>query len=137
MPNCCGARSTNSAGIDRELLSIEEFRAELVRASRTEPRILEPLLIWPPIISDSPSPCLPNPGYQRPPVIVDASLVQAATTQPELDYWLDRASGRVSRDDPGWYFSGREPLTRALTSFLDTGDGAWSSPAQPRPASPP
>ncbi|MGW3122001.1 AAA family ATPase [Streptomyces sp. NPDC001107] len=58
---------------------------------------------------EHPSPCLPNPGYEP---------------QPELDsYWLSRASGRPSRDDLGWYFTGRTSHVRRMTEFLEGGSG--------------
>ncbi|WP_306980036.1 hypothetical protein [Streptomyces canus] len=50
-------------------------------------------------------------------MVTEASEEVAATPE-ELEYWLDRASGRASRDDPGWYFSGRQELNRRLTAFV-------------------
>lgn len=112
-----------SSGIARPLLSVEEFRAELVRAARAQPPLLDPVLVWPPVPGDEPSPCLPNPGFVAITHAVPASLQQAATPEAELDYWLDRASGRVSASDPGWYFAGRAELTTTVATFLREGDG--------------
>lgn len=117
-------RLRETAGIDRGQLTVEEFRDELVWASEVEPKILEPLLVWPPVVSKLPSPCLPNPGYRPLPTAVDHSLAQVSTSRPELDYWLDRATGRTDSSDPGWYFAGRENLTREIADFLASGAGA-------------
>ncbi|MEV5414008.1 ATP-binding protein [Thermopolyspora sp. NPDC052614] len=48
---------------------------------------------------------------------------QVADNAPDVEYWLSRASGRTSDDDPGWYFTGRAELTGTLAAFLDDGDG--------------
>ncbi|MGH3829230.1 MAG: hypothetical protein ACRDRS_02070 [Pseudonocardiaceae bacterium] len=48
---------------------------------------------------------------------------QVADTASDLDHWLDRASGRVSADDPGWYFTGRRELTTTVADFLHRADG--------------
>jgi AAA domain len=114
-----------TSGIARPLLSVEEFRAELVRAARADPPLLDPILVWPLAGGEQPSPCLPNPGFDAVPHAVTPALQQAATPEPELDYWLDRASGRVSETDPGWYFAGRVALTSSVAAFLREGDGLF------------
>jgi WD40 repeat protein len=79
------------------------------------------------------SACLPNPRYQPKqdavgPALRQLALVSAAemgrdpgaeSTQGSLEeFWLERASGRVAADDPGWYFSGRAELMTRMTGFL-------------------
>lgn len=64
------------------------------------------------------TPCLPNPGYRPVRELVGPARRQVATPADEVDHWLDRASGRPQETDPGWYFSGREGLGRAVTAFL-------------------
>ncbi|SES43510.1 AAA family ATPase [Lentzea albida] len=116
------------AGYTEPLLSISEFVRELNAACR---RLAQPgtstLQIRQVLEAgdqDGPSLCLPNPGYQPPlPTIVGKPRRQLATPTRELDYWLDRASGRNSATDPGWYFTGRRELTAQLARFLTDGTG--------------
>ena len=113
------------AGYAAPFLSVDDFEKELIDAASREPgvRLLEPQRVWPTRRSPTPSPCLPNPAYQQPDDVVAASRRQVADSATELDYWLDRASGRVSADDPGWYFTGRRELTGTVAEFLRSGDG--------------
>ncbi|WP_103342505.1 nSTAND1 domain-containing NTPase [Amycolatopsis sp. CA-126428] len=104
-------------------LTFDEFEKELVDAARRAPRLLEPRRVWRTGPSDEPSPCLPNPGYRPPDDVVSPARRQVATSAGELDYWLDRASGRLSGDDPGWYFAGRQQLTGQVADFLREGRG--------------
>ena len=104
-------------------LSFDEFEKELIDAARREPRLLEPRRVWRTGPSSEPSPCVPNPGYQPPEDVVTPALRQVASNATELDYWLDRASGRLTADDPGWYFSGRRELTGHVARFLADGEG--------------
>ncbi|MCX4993465.1 ATP-binding protein [Streptomyces sp. NBC_00568] len=71
--------------------------------------------------------CLPNPGYQ--PALVAPERSQVATSDADMRFWISRASGRPHRTDPGWYFSGRQPLTRALADFLRDGPLQGRSPS--------
>ncbi|WP_372672914.1 hypothetical protein [Amycolatopsis kentuckyensis] len=104
-------------------LTFDEFEKELVDAARREPALLEPRRVWRTGPGDEPSPCIPNPAYRPPDEVVSPALRQVATSAEELDYWLDRASGRLSGDDPGWYFSGRRELTGQVADFLRDGAG--------------
>lgn len=108
-----------------EWLSFDDFAAELDRA-RHRLAALEPaevLQVWRAGPAEGPSPCLPNPGYRPPDTAVADARRQVATGAAELDYWLDRASGRVAAGDPGWYFTGRRALTAAVARFLAIGTG--------------
>lgn len=116
---------TPAAGYAHDHLSVDDLRRELAWAAAVDPDapLLEPLLVWPPRLAAEPSPCIPNPGYQPPDDVVGPARRQAATSGAELDYWLDRASGRVCAADPGWYFAGRRALTTAVADFLRDGSG--------------
>ncbi|MFF6954946.1 AAA family ATPase [Streptomyces sp. NPDC008317] len=71
-----------------------------------------------------PSPCLPNPGYQDIPLVEDARA-QIGWTRADLDgHWIARASGRMSGQDVGWYFTGRTDLIRQIIAFLNGDDQA-------------
>ncbi|MGH3625403.1 MAG: hypothetical protein ACRDQ5_27085, partial [Sciscionella sp.] len=45
-------------------LSFDEFAAELARAAKAEPTLLDTVKIWPLVHTSEPSLCLPNPGYR-------------------------------------------------------------------------
>ncbi|MFE6755684.1 AAA family ATPase [Streptomyces sp. NPDC057684] len=79
------------------------------------------------------SACLPNPRYQAPVDTTDPALRQLALTSAAevgtvagadsaqgslADFWLERASGRATVDDPGWYFSGRAEPMAQMINFL-------------------
>lgn len=74
-----------------------------------------------------PSPCLPNPGYVRQPMLVEQARSAVAWSPAELDaYWLSRAAGRPSLPLPGatgWYFTERVPQMRRLIAFLTEEEG--------------
>ncbi|MEU8499901.1 hypothetical protein AB0C86_24725 [Streptomyces lavendulae] len=61
---------------------------------------------------------LPNPGYRPRQAAVEESRQAVAATPEDLDYWLEKASGRTGADDPGWYFSGRRRLNASVVPFL-------------------
>ncbi len=113
---------SDQAGYTEQFLSMDEFALELHQAHHRL-GLLEPRRLLKPLISPERSPCLPNPGYQPVRHIVGPALEQVATDADELDYWLDRATGRTSPTDPGWYFAGRTALTIRIADFLRTGRG--------------
>jgi hypothetical protein len=114
-----------TAGIAGPELTIEEFFEELARAARHDSAcpLLEPFKVWPTGYSGTPTACLPNPGYTPPDDVVTPARQQVAVSATELDYWLARASGRPDATDSGWYFSGREALSRTVNDFLAHGQG--------------
>ncbi|MET9497741.1 hypothetical protein [Streptomyces sp. NPDC006552] len=61
---------------------------------------------------------LPNPGYVPAPRVAKAEVSDVAATFDELEYWLEKASGRLDKADGGWYFSGRTNLNRLLVDFV-------------------
>ncbi|MGY2007885.1 AAA family ATPase [Nocardia gipuzkoensis] len=100
-------------------LSVDDFRRELDSAAPSVAR----LVYGGEFPNPEPSPCLPNPGYRAPDRIVASARRQVADSRAEVDYWLDRASGRVTAEDPGWYFAGRRNLTSQVAEFLRSGTG--------------
>ncbi|MEV2193594.1 hypothetical protein AB0I02_21785 [Streptomyces phaeochromogenes] len=112
----------DAAGIARPYLSISEFIQALEQATEHLNEVRDLSLAGPRTVLhgklSSPTPTLPNPGYQPKPQVVTQAREEVAATPEELEYWLDRASGRASSDDPGWYFSGRQELNQQLTSFV-------------------
>ncbi|KOV97528.1 hypothetical protein ADK65_25090 [Streptomyces sp. NRRL B-1140] len=112
----------DAAGITRPYLSISEFMQALEQATERLNEERDLSLAGPRTVLQgklgAPIPTLPNPGYRPRPQVVTEAREEVAATPQELEYWLDRASGRASRDDPGWYFSGRQELNRRLTSFV-------------------
>ncbi|MFI6876012.1 hypothetical protein ACIBL6_21535 [Streptomyces sp. NPDC050400] len=67
---------------------------------------------------------LPNPGYEPAPRVALAEVSDVAATFDELEYWLEKASGRLDKADGGWYFSGRTQLNRLLVEFIQRPRGA-------------
>jgi hypothetical protein len=116
-------RLRTSAQIATEHLSFEQLATEIRAVLHDHREITEPLWVWSRNPDQAESLCLPNPGFQPPNDLVDAPRRQVAVTEPELEYWLGRAAGRVSVYDPGWYFSGRQELMRSVAAFLGEGDG--------------
>ncbi|WP_181802377.1 hypothetical protein [Streptomyces shenzhenensis] len=112
----------DAAGITRPYLSISEFIQALEQATERLNEERDLSLAGPRTVLQgklgAPTPTLPNPSYRPKPQVVTEAREEVAATPEELEYWLDRASGRASRDDPGWYFSGRQELNRRLTAFL-------------------
>ncbi|MDH2392132.1 hypothetical protein QCN29_25780 [Streptomyces sp. HNM0663] len=112
----------DAAGITRPHLSLSEFLQALERATDrlNEERALSlpgPRPVLPSRLGVR-TPTLPNPGYRPRRAAVPPERAEVAATHDELEYWLDRASGRADADDPGWYFSGRRELNRRLTRFV-------------------
>ncbi|MFJ4849204.1 AAA family ATPase [Streptomyces sp. NPDC088733] len=120
-----------TAGITSAHLSIEEFLEELHRATAPHSRspLRAPKQLLPVTGAGQPHLCLPNPGYRPPDSLVARQRRQVAVSRQEMDYWISRASGRTGRSDSGWYFSGRQPLTRAVASFLNDGPPRGHSPS--------
>ncbi|MFE4373366.1 hypothetical protein ACFRMN_35050 [Streptomyces sp. NPDC056835] len=113
----------DAAGIARPHLSISEFIQALEQATERLNKERGLSLAGPRTVLQgklgAPTPTLPNPGYQSRPRVVTQAREEVAAAPEELEYWLDRASGRAGSDDPGWYFSGRQELNRRLTSFVE------------------
>jgi len=103
-------------------LSFNEFLRQLTEVAK-EAAMPIPRLLLPATERDRASPCLPNPGYTPPAHLVGPALRQVAITESDLDFWQDKASGRPTADDTGWYFRGRESLMRDVTSHLNRGSG--------------
>ncbi|MFI2379009.1 hypothetical protein ACH5AO_28735 [Streptomyces sp. NPDC018964] len=112
----------DAAGITRPYLSISEFMQALEQATERLNEERDLSLAGPRTVLQGklgvPVPTLPNPGYRPRPQVVTEAREEVAATPEELEYWLDRASGRAGPDDPGWYFSGRQEINRRLTSFV-------------------
>ncbi|MFD4457812.1 AAA family ATPase [Nocardia sp. NPDC058480] len=114
-------------GYAKSHLSIGDFLRELDYAVKlADPDKESPVgvkLVFGESWTSDPHLCLPNPGYTpADPTVYDARR-QVADSRAEVEYWLDRASGRATADDPGWYFAGRRTLTRQVASFLRSGAG--------------
>lgn len=118
-------RLQGPAEIIGRYLTVNELFTEIASVLAQHPQLGEPILIWPPFaFHPTGTPCLPNPAYSPPSELVDAPRQQVSVTQTELDeYWISRASGRASNEDPGWYFSGRAALMESLVQFLRAGEG--------------
>ncbi|MFJ3841697.1 hypothetical protein ACIPY6_40175 [Streptomyces sp. NPDC090054] len=101
---------------------MEEFSGALRQATRAinarEGRDLEGPRVLLSGKQDVPTATLPNPGYRMVAAAVEPGRQELAPTLEHLDYWLEKASGRTSATDAGWYFSGRRPLNEELASFL-------------------
>ncbi|MGW7343105.1 hypothetical protein [Streptomyces sp. NPDC054854] len=117
----------SSEEITRPFLTMEEFSGALRQATRAinarEGRDLEGPRVLLSGKQDVPTATLPNPGYRMVAAAVEPGRQELAPTLEHLDYWLEKASGRTSATDAGWYFSGRRPLNEELASFL-RGPGA-------------
>ncbi|WP_331738014.1 hypothetical protein [Streptomyces sp. NBC_01276] len=111
-----------AGGITRPYLTMSEFSralyqagqaigAELGRSLSVDCRVVMGKL-------HVPTPALPNPGYRPERAAVEESRKEVAATPEDLDYWVEKASGRTGADDPGWYFSGRRRLNASVVSFL-------------------
>ncbi|MFJ5865036.1 AAA family ATPase [Streptomyces parvus] len=104
-------------------LSLREWQQLLDTIAKNDRGLIRAEWVWPSMLSQEPSPCLPNPRYQAP-----RELSAAVRELPDAaglfaDHWRDRASGRAGEQDTGWYFSGRNDVMRKLTSFLRKGSG--------------
>jgi AAA domain len=112
-------RLTTVAGITTQHLTVDQFVSELAHAAREHHLdLLEPTKVHPQRYTLTESLALPNPGYRPPDDLVEPQRREVAANSSELDYWLDRASGRTSSDDPGWYFAGRHTLTEQVADFF-------------------
>ncbi|ORB68793.1 AAA family ATPase [Mycolicibacterium tusciae] len=118
-------RLQGPAEIKGSYLTVNELFTEIGSVLTQHPELGEPMSIWPrSVMHPTCTPCLPNPAYVPPIDLVDASRQQVSITQAELDdYWTSRASGRISKEDPGWYFSGRVELMESVVEFLRDGEG--------------
>ncbi|MEU9982298.1 hypothetical protein [Streptomyces sp. NPDC050856] len=118
----------SAGGITRPYLTMAEFVEALDHATRTLNERHRRRLEGPrPVLTGKlhePTTTLPNPGYRPRPPVVARSRQEVAATYEELEYWLDKASGRTGPDDPGWYFSGRQALNQEVTGFLHGPCGA-------------
>ncbi len=114
------------AGITTPHLTVDQFVSELTHAAREQPasELLKPTKVYPQHHTLTASLALPNPGYRTPDDLVEPQRRDVAAQSADLDYWLDRATGRTSSDDPGWYFSGRRPLTTQIADFLREATGS-------------
>lgn len=114
------------AGITTPHLSLDQFVSELAHTVRNHPalELLAPTKVYPQQPALTECLALPNPGYRAPDDLVEPQRREVAAQSAELDYWVDRASGRTSSDDPGWYFSGRGRLTAEIADFLQADSGA-------------
>jgi hypothetical protein len=70
--------------------------------------------------------CLPNPHYRAAPVVpVTPARRDLALPRQDLQtHWAPRARGVASDDDPGWLFTGRADLMRALIAATTGPAGA-------------
>ncbi|KPI15482.1 WD-40 repeat-containing protein [Actinobacteria bacterium OV450] len=112
-----------AGGITRPYLSMEEFSRALYQAAQTVGAELgRSLSLDCRALSTGklhvPTTALPNPGHRPEQAAVEESRQEVAATLEDLDYWLEKASGRTGADDTGWYFSGRRRLNASLVSFL-------------------
>jgi WD40 repeat protein len=113
-----------SAGFTAPHLSLEEWEKLLNTAGDDHPELIRALWVWPDSRRDEPSLCLPNPHFQPEEQVVQAPRQSVSLSASALEqYWLSRASGRTDDGDPGWYFSGRQDLMRALVEFVRAGEG--------------
>ncbi len=96
-------RLRQTAGITTSHLSIPEFMAQYARGLSPEDEKKFKLHHLIQGGTYQPSPCVPNPGY----------------VQVPAEDWLDRATGRPTEGDTGWYFRGRESLNREVAQFLN------------------
>lgn len=119
-------RLATVSGITTPHLTVDDFVSELARAAGEKPELnlLMPAKVYPQHPSLTESLALPNPGYRALDDVVEPQRRDVAARASELDYWLDRASGRTGSDDPGWYFTGRRALTTAVADFLRAKTGS-------------
>ncbi|MEW2558533.1 AAA family ATPase [Streptomyces griseorubiginosus] len=113
-----------SAGFTAPHLSLEEWEKLLGSVGEDNPELIQALWVWPDSRRHEPTLCLPNPHFQPREQVVQAPRESVSLSASVLEqYWLSRASGRTDDEDPGWYFSGRQDLMRALVEFVRAGDG--------------
>ncbi|MEU0860821.1 AAA family ATPase [Streptomyces griseofuscus] len=115
-------------GYARSHLSWEDFHA-ISSAVWDRTTMADVHRIWPPndsvslqLAARALSPCLPNPGYTDTALLEDARS-QVGCNRADLDgYWISRATGQMSGNSPGWYFTGRATLVTRMIEFLDGDD---------------
>ncbi|PAZ16209.1 hypothetical protein CLM62_09460 [Streptomyces sp. SA15] len=115
-----------SAGYTSSHLSFAEWEQllhEVGLADGVEKDLIDAEWIMPHSRRHQLSACLPNPRYKPSGTAVDPALRQLVLEHGDLEFWRERASGRVSGDDVGWYFSGRTKPMRRLVDFLRDGEG--------------
>ncbi|MFI6551185.1 AAA family ATPase [Streptomyces prunicolor] len=115
-----------SAGYTSSHLSFAEWEQLLHQvglADGVEKDLIDAEWIMPHSRRHQLSACLPNPLYKPSGTVVDPALRQLVLEHGDLEFWRERASGRVSGDDVGWYFRGRtKPMSR-MVDFLRDGEG--------------
>ncbi|MCF6525177.1 hypothetical protein [Streptomyces sp. JJ36] len=117
---------STAAGITRPYLTVGEFVQALEHgtdrlrrardAAAGEPRLGGPRMVHAPRQTD-PVPTLPNPGYP-PPRRTGVRAARPVGGDGGTENWVRRASGALTEDDTGWFFSGRREVNRALVTFL-------------------
>ncbi|WP_392892777.1 hypothetical protein [Streptomyces sp. LN699] len=111
-----------SETVVRRYLTMAEFHKALeTAAAGINAEQGRSLYVPPPVLSNKlyePTPALPNPGYRPNPSATREARREVATSLDDMDYWLEKASGRTNSVDPGWYFSGRQHLNAAVVGFL-------------------
>lgn len=115
-----------SAGYTSSHLSFAEWEQllhEVGLADGVEKDLIDAEWIMPHSRRHQLSACLPNPRYKPSGTAVDPALRQLVLEHGDLEFWGERASGRVSSDDVGWYFSGRTKPMGRLVDFLRGGEG--------------
>ncbi|MFF3825970.1 AAA family ATPase [Streptomyces griseus] len=115
-----------SAGYTSSHLSFAEWEQllhEVGLAEGVEKDLIDAEWIMPHSRRHQLSACLPNPRYKPSGTAIDPALRQLVLEHGDLEFWRERASGRVSNDDVGWYFSGRAKPMRRLVDFLRDGEG--------------
>ncbi|MFF7879704.1 AAA family ATPase [Streptomyces sp. NPDC020794] len=118
--------SDESAGYTSSHLSFAEWEQllhEVGLADGVEKDLIDAEWIMPHSRRHQLSACLPNPRYKPSGTAVDPALRQLVLEHGDLEFWRERASGRVSGDDVGWYFSGRTKPMKRLVDFLRDGEG--------------
>ncbi|MFF1418637.1 hypothetical protein [Streptomyces sp. NPDC058280] len=123
--NLALAKMTDEAsGFAAPNLSFRDWESVLREVEEERPDLISVNWVWPRNRGNTPSPCLPNPGYWSR-IENSAKISQAiqVTSPTPSSYWIDRVSGRLGEDDAGWHFSGRKELLGGVRNFLTTGSG--------------
>ncbi|MGW1895395.1 hypothetical protein ACWCP6_34920 [Streptomyces sp. NPDC002004] len=112
-----------AGGITRPWLSMTEFLEALNAGTEIVNEKYHRTIEGPmPLLTGNmfkPTAALPNPRFQPEPADAAEDADEASVAVQELEYWLEKASGRTRPEDPGWYFSGREELNAELAAFFD------------------
>ncbi|MFF5185345.1 AAA family ATPase [Streptomyces sp. NPDC000345] len=119
--------SDEVSGFANPNISFQEWEQILRDIARDRSDLISVNWVWPRSRNETPTPCLPNPGYwarrnssseSKPSIITEKDLQLTAPS-----YWISRASGSANDDDPSWYFTGRQRLVESASKFLETGEG--------------